>query len=84
MKITELLNKHITVVLPASNVDGPEAVATIFSGVMIEVSPQDLTIRCADGCLAVWQRNNILGVIENKVLPEDDPRVQAFKEQKTS
>jgi len=78
----DLLGKHVTVIVPPNSAGmDQDAIATIFSGTLTEVSSTAIKIRCIDGCIAIWNLQNITGVVENEVLSEDDPRVKAFQKQ---
>ena len=78
----DLLGKHITVILPPNTAElSPESIAQIFSGHLVEVSSTEIKIRCADNCFTIWNRRSIIGVVENEILAEDDPRTKAFQKQ---
>lgn len=67
--LDRFLNKHVTVILPATNQPiSVESSTSLFSGVLKAYTDRDILLGLYDGTQAVFSREWLVGIIENKTV----------------
>ncbi len=75
----KLIGRHITLVTLGTNQPICESSITeIFSGILEDVTGEELRIRLSDGTSAVYNRNLVVGLVENKMI--GSPSIDSSKE----